>query len=472
VNLDPILLELLLFSGGLILFFTDLFVSRKRIVGYLALLFLLVVLGVSFLFPPKGEFFKGFFISDSISIFLKKVFLLAGILGTIGVFSQASERFSKREGEYYILLFFTLLGMFFLVSSRDLLLLFVSFELMSLPLYVLAGFLKEDERSVEASLKYFIFGSFSSAILLMGISMLYATTGTTKFKEVATFLKGSTDSLLFLSFFLLVVGFGFKIAIVPFHMWVPDTYEGAPTPFVAFLSVAPKVAGFGIIFRVFFEILSKTGMTFRPYISLFAAITMIVGNLLAIPQRNIKRLLSYSGIAHIGYMLLGLASGTELGIGMSLFYFVAYLFSNMGAFICVDATYRSEKSDNLEAYHGISQRAPLLALSMLLYLLSLGGIPFVVGFWAKLYIFLAAAKAGLLSLVVLGAVLTVVALFYYLNVARKLYIEKPVKGERIRISPSTSLVLVICSIAVVVLGILPSLLATPALEAAKGFLGR
>ena len=224
---------------------------------------------------------------------------------------------------------------------------------------------------------------------------------------------------------LLLAGLGFKIAAFPFHMWAPDTYEAATTPFVAWLSVAPKAAGFVAILRLYVEGLGTTAELWMPILATLAGMTIVTGNLMAIPQQNIKRLLAYSGVAHIGYMLIGVAAVSSAGVAMLLFYLVAYLFGNMGAFLVVEAVARSEKSDGIDAYRGLAQRSPLLALAMLVFLLSLGGIPFVAGFWAKLYVFLAAAERGMYGLVFLGAVLTVVALYYYLLVARRMYIEAP-----------------------------------------------
>ena len=300
MNFTPLRLEIYVAFLGIAIFFLDLFVKNKKSIGIVSSIGILLIFILSFVNPPNGDSFFGSFVSDPFSLFFKRVFFIAAFLGFLGSFEYSMRHFSRRVGEYYFLLLLSLLGMMFAVSSREIILLFISFELISIPLYVLAGFLKEDKRSVEAALKFFIFGAFSSAILLFGFSFLYALTGTTWMNEIALYFKESTDPLLLVSIVLLIVGFGFKIAAVPFHMWVPDTYEGAPTPFVAFLSVAPKAAGFGILFRVFFEIFSEVGFSWLPYFAILSGVTIVVGNLLAIPQTNIKRLLSYSGIAHIG----------------------------------------------------------------------------------------------------------------------------------------------------------------------------
>jgi NADH-quinone oxidoreductase subunit N len=325
---------------------------------------------------------------------------------------------------------------------------------MSLPLYALAGFLKREETAVEAALKFFLVGSVSSAIMAYGLSFVYGAARTTSLTGAAkAFATG--DPLVTLGLLIAFAGFGFKIAAFPFHMWVPDTYEAAPTPFVAWLSVAPKAAGFVALFRVYFEGVGERAGTWMPVLAALATITIIAGNLMALPQQNVKRLLAYSGIAHIGYMLMGLAATSASGTAMVLFYLVAYVFGNMGAFLVVEGVARSERSEHVTAFRGLAQRSPLLALAMLLFLLSLGGIPFVAGFWAKLYVFWAAAQQGLYWLVLVGAILTVVALFYYLVVARQMYIEPPARADRVRLAPTLALAVTLCLAGIIVLGVWP-----------------
>ncbi|MBI2486120.1 MAG: NADH-quinone oxidoreductase subunit N [Deltaproteobacteria bacterium] len=467
----PLTLEIALTVGMFGIFLLDLFLDRhkKRVLGIFTLLLLIVILGISISKSVYGTAFSGTFVSDSFAVTLKQLFLIATGLAVLGSISHTEKLLIGREGEYYLLLLFSLLGMMITVSARELLLLFVGFELMSIPLYVLSGFDKGNPRSVEGALKIFLFGTVSSALLLLGIGIFFAATGTTAWHTTRA-LDELNDPLGTLALIILLAGFGFKIAAFPFQFWVPDTYEGAPTPFVAFLSVAPKVAGFGILFRFFFEALEPLASTWTLYAIWLAALTMIVGNLLALPQRNIKRLLAYSGIAHIGYMLLGLASGSKFGLEMSVFYFVAYLFSNMGAFLVAEAVHRATGSDDLDSYTRLYRRAPFLSLAMLVFLLSLGGIPFVIGFWAKLYIFLAAAEAGYIFIVLLGALLTVVALFYYLNVARKMYIDEG-SGENSFISLpfDLSISIGICTLAVVLLGLYPKGIVWIAIKAISAF---
>jgi NADH-quinone oxidoreductase subunit N len=274
------------------------------------------------------------------------------------------------------------------------------------------------------------------------LSFVYGAVKTTSLNGVATALPGG-DPVLVLGLLAAFAGFGFKIAAFPFHMWVPDTYEAAPTPFVAWLSVAPKAAGFVALFRVYFEGVGAEAVRWMPVAAALAAVTIVAGNLMALPQQNAKRLLAYSGVAHIGYMLVGVAATSAMGTAMVLFYLVAYVFGNMGAFLVVEAVARAEGSEHVAALRGLAQRSPLLALAMLLFLLSLGGIPFVAGFWAKLYVFWAAAGAGLYWLVLIGAILTVVALFYYLVVAKRMYIEAPSRTERVPIGGTLALALLL-----------------------------
>jgi NADH-quinone oxidoreductase subunit N len=287
------------------------------------------------------------------------------------------------------------------------------------------------------------------------MSFIYGATGSTTLDAIPPAMA-SGDPLLMLGMGLLLAGLGFKIAAFPFHMWAPDTYEAASTPFVAWLSVAPKAAGFVAIIRFYVEGVGPSSLVWLPAVSVLAGMTIVTGNLMAIPQQNIKRMLAYSGIAHIGYMLVGLAALSSSGVAMMLFYLVAYMFGNMGAFLVVEAVARSEHSDSIDAYRGLAQRSPLLALAMLIFLLSLGGIPFVAGFWAKLYVFWAAIERGLYGLVFLGAVLTVVALYYYLLVARRMYIEAPERRDRVPIPAALAVAIGGCVLGVVGMGVYPA----------------
>lgn len=462
----PHVLELGVGALMLLVFFLHLALRGEdhRVLGWVAVVGLALLTGVAMVLAPDTAP-RGMFALDGLAVFAKRLFLAATTVGVLGGLATATPAYRRRCGEYHLLILASLLGMLVLASARDLVLLFVAFELMSMPLYVLAGFLKRDAMAVEAALKFFLVGSVSSAIMAYGLSFVYGAARTTSLAGAAkAFAAG--DPLVTLGLLTAFAGFGFKIAAFPFHMWVPDTYEAGPTPFVAWLSVAPKAAGFVALFRVYFEGAGERVAYWMPVLAGLATITIIAGNLMALPQQNVKRLLAYSGVAHIGYMLVGLAAASATGTAMVLFYLVAYVFGNMGAFLVVEAVSRSEGSEQLAAFRGLAQRSPLLALAMLLFLLSLGGIPFVAGFWAKLYVFWAAAQQGLYWLVLVGAVLTVVALFYYLLVAKRMYIEPPDRTDRVRLAPTLALAVGLCVVGIVALGLWPKPVVMAALRVA------
>ncbi len=460
--------EIGLFLIGIIIFLIDIFVKRNKgkIFGYLSsLLFFLLLLISTFLYLPSNKF--GFSL-DNFSFYLKILFLSAGIIGSIGSIQYVEEKIPDKSLEYFLLLIFSLIGMCFLVSSRNILLFFISFELISIPLYALAGFYKKDIRSSEVSLKFLLVGVFSSAILFFGLSFIYGSGSSGDFDILKENLKEASP-ILYLGMISFLVGLGFKIAAVPFHTWLPDTYEGAPSAFVSFLSVAPKAAGFSALIRFLFEVFPKENPLI-PVIALISALTMTIGNLVALPQTNIKRLLAYSSIAHIGYMLVGIAAFNEMGISMVLFYLFTYLFSNMGIFLIVESQINSYNDERIDALKGLSQKNPILSLSMLIFLLSLGGIPFVAGFWAKLFVFLAGVKGGYWFLVLLGGVLAIVALYYYLMVAKRMYIEEIENNEKIKLTFPLKLSIGISTIGVLFFGIFPKILVNFSDWAIKGII--
>ena len=467
MSVSPFALEIGLGALLLVVFAANLLTTRedRRHLGWIALAGVSMLTVLAMTLRPAGPALGGMFVLDGLAIFAKRLFLAATVVGILGGLSLPGTPFRRRNGEYHLLILASLLGMLFLASARDLVLLFVAFELMSMPLYALTGFLKRDEIAVEAALKFFLVGSVSSAVMAYGLSFVYGAARTTSLAGAAKAFAAD-DPMATLGLLIAFAGFGFKIAAFPFHMWVPDTYEAGVTPFVAWLSVAPKAAGFVALFRVYFEGVGERAGYWMPVLAALATITIVAGNLMALPQQNVKRLLAYSGIAHIGYMLVGLAAASSAGTAMVLFYLVAYVFGNMGAFLVVEAVARSERTEHATAFRGLAQRSPLLALAMLLFLLSLGGIPFVAGFWAKLYVFWAAAQQGLYWLVLVGALLTVVALFYYLVIAKRMYIEPPDRTGRVVVSPTLAIALVLCLVGTVALGVWPKPVVMAALRVA------
>jgi NADH-quinone oxidoreductase subunit N len=420
---------------------------------------------VAFVTSSGTSAFDGMFVVDELAIFAKRLFLVSAALSVLAGLSLNSSALLQRSAEYHAILLASLLGMLALSSARDLVLFFVAFELMSIPLYVLTGFQKRDERAAEGALKFFVVGSVSSAIVLYGLSFVYGASGSTAISAIPPPVAAG-NALALLGLGLMLAGLGFKIAAVPFHMWVPDSYEAAYSPFVAWLSVAPKAAGFVAIFRLYVEGVGTEALFWVTAAAAVASVTVIAGNLMAIPQQNIKRLLAYSGIAHIGYLLMGLAAMSVAGLGMMLFYLVAYLFGNMGAFFVVQAVGASERGDTLDSYQGLARRSPLLALALLVFLLSLGGIPFMAGFWAKLFVFWAVVEQGLYWLAFLGAVATVVALYYYLVVARRMYIDAPASSARIPVPGPLLAAIALCAIGVIVMGVYPQPWVDAAMRAA------
>ena len=439
--------------------------APDRRCGWVSLGGLIAVSAWAFTLQPGESLFGGAFVMDPLAIFAQRLFLVSAAISVLATLGLPGTAFARRGPEYHVALLASLLGMLVLAAARDLVLLFVAFELMSIPLYFLTGFQKGQDAAGEGALKFFLVGSVSSAILLYGFSFLFGVTGTTALSAIPVALA-SGSVLARLGLVLVLAGVAFKIAAVPFHMWVPDTYEAAATPFVAWLSVAPKAAGFIVVFRLYLEGAGTAGFIWVPVVSALAGLTIVAGNLMAIPQQNVKRLLAYSGVAHIGYMLIGVAAMSANGAGMVLFYLVAYLFGNMGAFLVVQAVGTDEGNDAMGGYRGLAQRSPVLALSMLVFLLSLGGIPFVAGFWAKLFIFQAAIDRHMYGLALLGAVLTIVALYYYLVLASRMYIDAPEKAGRVPLAAPLWLAILICAVGVVVMGLYPEPWVQAALRAA------
>jgi NADH-quinone oxidoreductase subunit N len=472
-DLVPLTLDLALCAGILLVFLADLFAGDKpsRLPGWLAVVTFAATLIASFQVDTNGSAFGGTYVGDAWTLFFKRAFLAAGLLTTLGSLEHVERKQPHRQGEYYLLVMFSTLGMTLLPGTRDLILLIVCFELMGLPLFILAGWAKNDDKkgldkdAAEASLKLYVVGAVSAAITLFGLSLVYGMTGSTRLEAIAA---APASPLFVVGVMMVLAGMAFKIGVVPFHMWVPDTYQGASTPFVAFLSVAPKLAGFAALATLFLHGFDQAQNEWRPMLIALSLVSMVLGNLLAVVQTNVKRMLGFSGISHIGYMLMAFVSGVQ-GTTMLLFYFVAYTVTNIGAFQVVEAIETATGDSTTAAFAGLHKRAPSLALAMLVFLLSLAGIPFVVGFWAKLYAFVAAWQAGLFVLVVAGAVLAVVSLFYYMQIARSMYMKKPESDEPVHVAPALSASLALCLAGVVAFGAWPGPLLDAALHASQPF---
>jgi NADH-quinone oxidoreductase subunit N len=360
------------------------------------------------------------------------------------------------HGEYYALLLLATSGMILLVSAVDLIAVFLGIELLSIPIYVLAGFDRRKLRSNEAAIKYFLVGSFASAILLYGMALLYGATGSTDFSAIRKAIDPS-QPLAALGLALVIVGFTFKISSVPFHQWTPDVYEGAPTSVTAFMSVTVKAAAFAGLMRIVVVGFDGGGEGLRDVLWWLAAGTMIVGNVMAVIQENVKRLLAYSSVAHAGYLLMGLVAGTQAGWSAMLFYLVAYLFTNLGAFaVIVALTQRGQDADRLEDFTGLARSRPALAALMTLFMVSLAGIPGTAGFIGKYQVFLAAVQKGYVGLTIIAVMTSLVSVYYYLRLPVVMYMREPgAELPRQRLHSAEGIVLAVCAVAVVLLGIFP-----------------
>ena len=418
----------------------------------------------------EGVAFDRMVIIDSYTAFFRVLFCLTSIIVMLMSIDYA-KYFPSRQGEYYALLIFATMGMMLLPASGNFLTLFLSLELLSISSYILAAYMRNHPKSVEAGLKYLIIGGLSTGTLLYGISFIYGLTGTTDFQKVTEWIvhRGKIEPVLLVAGFLILVGLFFKIASFPFHVWVPDVYEGSPTPVTAFLSVGSKGAGFAVLVRVLLNVLTPLKQEWVFLVAILAAATLLFGNLAAIPQKNIKRLLGYSSIGQAGYLLVGLSAGNHLGASAILFYLLAYLFSNLAAFLVVVVFFRTTQSDEIDDYSGLSRRSPLLASALTLGLLSLAGVPPLAGFFGKFILLGAAVREGLIWLVYIGALCIVISLYYYLMVIKQMYMGEIKDPRPLAIAPSARWTLYACMIGILIVGIYPSPFLNMALAASKIF---
>jgi NADH-quinone oxidoreductase subunit N len=454
--------ELFLTAGGLVILALSVFLgkAKEEFIGYLSVLFVGVtgalVIFVSTLPERAKPILGGAFVVDNFSLFFKGLILLSILLAIL-----ASVRFVGAApypgGEYYSLLLFSGVGMLFMASGNNLISIYVSLELMALASYILAGYFKGEVKSTEAALKYFVLGAFSSGVLLYGLSLVYGVAGQLGLPELAKLLAASQRSnLLMLGILLLLSGLLFKIAAVPFHVWTPDVYEGSPTPITAFFSVGPKVAAYAILARIFYVAFPKFHADWGLIVALVSAATMILGNVAALLQTNVKRMFAYSSIANAGYALLGvLGFQTEFGLWGILIYLLAYTFMNFGAFtLVILLESRGYAGESVSDFNGLAQRNMPAAIVMLLFLLSLAGIPPTAGFIGKYYLFSAAMKAGYAWLAVLAVAMSAVSLFYYFRIASAMFFAEAT-GAKLKSSYALSAVVLICAAGTLIIGVAP-----------------
>lgn len=477
INWQLLMPELVIALTLIIVLVFDLFDSiSKTVLGWMTIVGAGIALWVSIQMHQAGTVgveFNGMFKVDSFSLFFNIIFLVSTILVVL-ISMGYLDRGDRKQGPYYLLILLATLGMMLMAAGNELIIVFLGLELMSLSLYVLAGYFRESPASSEAGMKYLLLGAFASAFFLYGIALIYGGVGTTSVPEIAQAITVDDKSpLLLAGMFLLVVGFGFKVAIVPFHQWAPDVYEGAPTTIAAFISAGPKAAGFAAFLRIFMEALPNLQVEWSGVLILLAMLTMTVGNVIAIAQTNIKRMLAYSSIAHAGYVLIGLAAAGAAaaneaarseGISSAILYLLIYCVMNIGAFGAVILA-KTEDGESLmiSDYAGLGTRKPLLAMFMSVMLLSLAGFPPTAGFVGKFYIFKSAIGSELYLLVIVGAINTAISAFYYLRVVVTMYMREP--EEELEFTPYASTLvigLVIAAIGVLLIGVLPSLMLTPA----------
>jgi NADH-quinone oxidoreductase subunit N len=447
---------------GLVILTLDLFLTARsrflnEVVGLagLALAFVLAVLQHG---DPRMVFMD-MAVVDNLSVFFHATFILIALL-TVLMSASFVRRVDIASGEYYALVLFATTGFMFVASAANLVMLFLAIETLSIATYILAGMHRHEQRSLEAAFKYFILGAFSSAIFLYGIATVYGALGHMNIIQVAaTVAQGEITPLLMFGVALLIVGLGFKVAAVPFHMWAPDVYDGAPTAVTAFMSAGPKAAAFAALLRVFFQGFGEASMAayWAPVFAVLAALTMILGNLSALQQVSIKRMLAYSSIAHAGYAFVALVTLDALGAASILYYMVAYTFMSLGAFaVLTVVAKRGERHHAFSDYSGLASTNPILAAVMTLFMFALAGFPPTAGFAGKFYVFSAAVKSGYYTLAIIGVLTSVVSIFYYIHVIRVMYMQEPGDGgSPIRVSATTCTLLGVTVLGTLYMGVFP-----------------
>ena len=443
-SLSPAYPELLLAVGAMVLLLMGVFrkspsVDRLSRLSVFLLLGTLLVLWLSN--SGRVVTFGGLFVMDPFALFMKTLV----IFGSTAAILMSGPYLKEKHihiFEYPVLIVLATLGMMMMISANDFMALYLGLELQSLCLYVLAAINRDRQRSSEAGLKYFVLGALSSGLLLYGISLVYGFAGSTSFDALALAFTDGAPTGVVVGIAFILAGLAFKVSAVPFHMWTPDVYEGAPTPVAAFFAAAPKVAAIALLLRVLFGSFPELDEVWRQIVVLLSVLSMTLGAFVAIVQTNIKRLMAYSSIGHIGYALIGVAAGTQMGVQGVLIYMAIYMTMTLGAFVCIlNMRSRDGMSEEISDLAGLSERAPMMALALAILMFSLAGIPLLAGFFGKLYIFLAAVNAGLYTLAIIGVVTSVVAAYYYVRIVKIMYFDAPIVVFDRPESKSLSLVL-------------------------------
>ena len=451
-------------AGALIMLLEVLIGKRSRnILGYFALIALAIAAwGATIALNTGGPAFGGLLVVDAYATFFRVLVIAVGVLAILQSFNYL-QREKANAGEYYALILFSIVGQCVMASANELIMVFIGLEISSIATYVLADFLREDRRNNESSIKYFLLGSFATAFLLYGIAWIYGATGTTRLPDIEKAIASGNVSLTLagLAAALMFVGFAFKVSAVPFQIWAPDVYQGAPAPVSAFMSAGPKAAAFAVFVRVFMTAFDPIVNRWEPFLWGSALLTMIVGNFAALTQTNIKRMLAYSSIAHAGYIMVAIAAHSQIGIAAVMFYLAAYAFMQVGAFAVISYFARQgERYVNVDDLAGLGWRQPVLAALFTVLLLSFIGIPLTAGFFGKFYIFKAALDANLIWLAVLGLLNSAVAAYYYLRILVVMYFREPGEASDSVPAPTPGIQLALWAsvLGTLVLGVYPSLL--------------
>lgn len=467
INLALILPELILAVFGMLILIGDLVWREKghTILAWGTLVaFALAFIATLTLWGISTSLFAGMYVVDLFSTFFKLFAAVTGIFIVLLSMDYLHSRTPYR-GEFFGLFTFAVLAMMMMASSANLLMIYLSIEFLSYTSYLLTGFLREDKKSNEAAIKYFLYGAITSAVMLYGLSLLYGVSGSLNLTDIARVfasrLDPTTSIVALASSALVLAGLGFKISLVPFHQWAPDTYEGAPTPVTAFLSVGSKALGFAVLLRLALTAFPTFQNDWAPVLAVISIITMTLGNLVALRQTNVKRMLAYSSIAQAGYILIGLVAvnlqgaSPFAGLNGILIYLFAYLFTNLGAFICVIAIENATGIVEIPQYAGLVKRAPLVAALFVIFFLSLAGIPPTAGFIGKFFVFGAALREGWLFLAAIGVVNSVISVFYYFSVVRAAFFEEAKDATPIRLAPAITFSLVISAAVVLLVAVYP-----------------
>jgi NADH-quinone oxidoreductase subunit N len=462
INIPAILPAIVLSIFGIAVMVIEPFVQGPKKSGLAWLAFAGTIVAMFAITPMaanRGQWYSNLWIVDDFNLFLHFVFLLIAAI-TILTSADYLHRQNMNHPEFYSLLLFATAGMLMMSGSNELIMVFLGLEILSIATYVMAGFRRTDLKSNESALKYFLLGSFSSAFFLYGVALIFGATGSTNLTVIADALKSSETqlSLVQLSAAMMLIALCFKVAVAPFHIWTPDVYEGAPTPVTGFMSVGPKAAGFAVLFRVFLTAFPTIQDRWSSAIWLIAALTMILGNVIAVVQPNIKRMLAYSSIAHAGYVAVAFASASNRGVSAAMFYLLAYSLMNLGAFAIVTILGRSEdKLVNVTDYAGLAAKRPGLAAILSIFLLSLAGVPGTAGFAGKFFIFRAALESRLVWLTIIGVMTTVVSFYYYLYIIVQMYMRDPHEEfSDVALPGSVKLALLVSAAGTLYLGILPT----------------